>query len=458
MPSTYSALKFQLMATGENTTTWGDVTNLNLEAVDQAIAQSSDVSFSSANVTISLSDTNNSQAARNLRLRCTGTTGGSARNLVVPDIEKPYIVQNDCADAITVKTSAGTGITVPAGKTIWVYADGTNVVDAVTHLSSVTLATNITTGLGAVGTPSYTFTGDLNTGMWSPAADTVAFSTAGSERLRIDSAGDVGIGIGTPGRKLDIVAGPDTGNQLNGIRLHLSGSTTARAEFLLGTEALGAPFTSVRTGNDTNGYMNFFTGTGPAERMRITSAGDVGIGNTPSGTYKLEVTGAAYASSMVLGAALPIASGGTGGTDAAGARTALAAAASGANTDITALDQDVTVTATGTIAANSLGFRGIPQNARTGAYTLTLDDAGKHISNTTGGFAIPANGTTAFPIGTTVVLFNNSASSQNITITTDTLRFAGTSLTGTRTLDGYGLATCVKVATTVWVISGAGVG
>ena len=49
--------------------------------------------------------------------------------------------------------------------------------------------------LGAVGTPSYTFTGDLNTGLWSPAADTVAFSTAGSERMRLDSSGNLGLGV-----------------------------------------------------------------------------------------------------------------------------------------------------------------------------------------------------------------------------------------------------------------------
>jgi hypothetical protein len=52
-----------------------------------------------------------------------------------------YIVNNGCADAITVKNTTGTGITVPAGKTMWVYNTGTNVVDAVTHLSSLTLAT-----------------------------------------------------------------------------------------------------------------------------------------------------------------------------------------------------------------------------------------------------------------------------------------------------------------------------
>ena len=139
---------------------------------------------------------------------------------------------------------------------------------------------------------------------------------------------------------------------------------------------------------------------------------------------------------------------------AAAARTAISAAESGVNTDITALDQDVVITATGTIAADTIGFRGLPQNSQTSGYTLALSDAGKHISTTTGGVIIPANSSIAFPVGTAIVIFNNSGSSQTISITTDTLRLAGTATTGSRTLLQYGLATCVKVASTTWVVSG----
>jgi hypothetical protein len=158
-----------------------------------------------------------------------------------------------------------------------------------------------------------------------------------------------------------------------------------------------------------------------------------------------------------LTTALAVTQGGTGSSNAGGARSNLGAAASGANTDITALDQDVTITATGTIAADTIGYRGLPQNSKTAAYTLALSDAGKHISITTGGVVIPANSSVVFPIGTTIVVYNDSASNQNISITTDTLRLAGTATTGTRTLAQRGLATCVKVASTTWVISGAGV-
>lgn len=157
MPSTYSNLKIQLMATGENATTWGNVTNVNLgTAIEEAIVGSADVTFASNNQTLTLTDNNSSQTARNMRLRCTGTTGGSTRNLVVPSIEKPYIVQNDCADSVVVKTSAGTGITVPAGKTMWVYSDATNVVDVANHLTSLTLDTALAVAQGGTGTATLT--------------------------------------------------------------------------------------------------------------------------------------------------------------------------------------------------------------------------------------------------------------------------------------------------------------
>ena len=152
MPSTYSNLKLQLMATGENLATWGNVTNVNLgTALEEAVVGSANVTLASANVTLTLSDTNTTQVARNLRLNLIGTTGGATRNLVVPSIEKTYIVNNTCADSVLVKTAAGSGITVPAGKTMWVYNNGTDVVDATTHLSSLTLASALPVASGGTG-------------------------------------------------------------------------------------------------------------------------------------------------------------------------------------------------------------------------------------------------------------------------------------------------------------------
>ena len=151
MASIYSSLKIQLMTTGENLSTWGIVTNTNLgTALEEAIAGSADVAFSSSDVTLTLSDSNATQAARNMRLNLTGTSGG-ARVLNVPAIEKMYVVKNGLADACTVKVSGQTGVAVPAGKSMLLFNNGTDVVDAVTHLSSLTLASALPVASGGTG-------------------------------------------------------------------------------------------------------------------------------------------------------------------------------------------------------------------------------------------------------------------------------------------------------------------
>jgi len=135
MPSTYSNLKIQLMATGENVGVWGNVTNDNLSvAIEQALVETATITFASANVTLTLTDTNAAQNARALRLNLTGTTGG-ARDLIVPAIQKPYIVNNGTGDVITVKVSGQTGIAVPAGNSYLLYNNGTDVVNAFEGIS-----------------------------------------------------------------------------------------------------------------------------------------------------------------------------------------------------------------------------------------------------------------------------------------------------------------------------------
>ena len=135
MASTYSDLKIELIGTGEQVGTWGNTTNTNLgTALEEAITGSATVTFSSADETLTLTNTNASQTARNLRIVCTGTSGG-ARNLILGSgcqIEKLYIIQNDLADNLTVKNTTGTGVVVPAGAKALVYNNATNVIDALT--------------------------------------------------------------------------------------------------------------------------------------------------------------------------------------------------------------------------------------------------------------------------------------------------------------------------------------
>lgn len=130
-------------------------------------------------------------------------------------------------------------------------------------------------------------------------------------------------------------------------------------------------------------------------------------------------------------------------------------ATSGSYTDLT--DKPTSYTVDG---VNPVGYLEIPQNVKSANYTLVLSDSGEQITKTgTGAFTvtIPANTSVAFPIGTVVTFVNNAASGNlTIAITTDTLRLAGSSTTGSRTLAAYGIATAVKVGATVWMITGAG--
>jgi len=232
MASTYSNLKIQLMTTGENNTTWGNVTNVNLgTAIEEAITGSADVAFSSGNVTLTLTDTNSTQSARNLRLNLTGTTGG-ARNLVVPAIEKVYIVNNTCADAVTIKNATGTGIAVPAGKTLYVFNDGTNVVDAITHLVSLTLGTPLATTSGGTGSN----TGALNGSNVSSGVVAVSYGGTGAATLTgmLKGTGTSAFTAATAGT--DYVA-PGTATNFTAKQTFTGTSTTLATKLISATEA-----------------------------------------------------------------------------------------------------------------------------------------------------------------------------------------------------------------------------
>lgn len=115
-------------------------------------------------------------------------------------------------------------------------------------------------------------------------------------------------------------------------------------------------------------------------------------------------------------------------------------------------------TVDGTDAA---GFRNIPVNSQSAAYTAVLADSGKCIFHPSTDaiartFTIPANASVAYPIGTAISFVNMTSQVVSIVITTDTMYLAGTGTTGTRSLAQYGTATALKMTSTTWIISGAG--
>jgi hypothetical protein len=206
MASTYSDLKIELIGTGEQVGTWGSTTNTNLgTALEEAIVGSADVAFSSADVTLTLTNTNGTQSARHLRLNLTGTSGG-ARNLILGSgcqIDKPYIIANGLADTVTVKNTTGTGIAVPAGKTMWIYNNGTNVVEAMNHSASLTLTTPLPVASGGTGSSTAAFNGanitDLNasnisSGTIANARTTATSSNTPSTIVSRDGSGDTTVG------------------------------------------------------------------------------------------------------------------------------------------------------------------------------------------------------------------------------------------------------------------------
>jgi hypothetical protein len=117
-----------------------------------------------------------------------------------------------------------------------------------------------------------------------------------------------------------------------------------------------------------------------------------------------------------------------------------------------------TLTVDGT---NEVGFRNIPQNSQSAAYTLVLADAGKHIFHPSSDanartFTIPDNGSVAYPIGTAITFINMTSQVVTIAITTDTMYLSAAGTTGSRSLAQYGSATAIKMTSTTWLISGSG--
>lgn len=273
MASTYSDLKIELIGTGEQSGTWGTTTNNNLStALGEAITGTADVAFSSADVTLTLTNTNAAQTARNLRLNLTGTSGG-ARNLILGSgcqIEKLYLINNNVADAVTVKNTTGSGVVVPAGKSMYVFNNATDVVDVLTYFSGtvVSSAATITGGtingttIGGSSAAAGSFTtlaasgntaltGDLavngNTTLGNASGDTITLNAATANvpnNLNFNGTGSVRVPNGTTGERPSPAAGMIRYNVTTG---EFEGYTTAWGNIGGGASAGGAIYENKNT-------------------------------------------------------------------------------------------------------------------------------------------------------------------------------------------------------------------
>jgi hypothetical protein len=131
MASTFSTdLKLELMATGENAGTWGDITNDNLDLVQQAVAGYQEIDVASADVTLVMTDGTISNA-RNMTLKFTGTLAGNRVVNFPTTIEKLFNIIDGTDHAgytLTFKVTSQTGFLLCEGNSYICHADGTDIV------------------------------------------------------------------------------------------------------------------------------------------------------------------------------------------------------------------------------------------------------------------------------------------------------------------------------------------
>lgn len=228
--------------------------------------------------------------------------------------------------------------------------------------------------LGTSALPGVPFVGDLDTGMWSPGANIIAWSVNGSEALRVNSNGDWLVGLTMPFFAL--------ANRKN---LEIAGTTSA----LLGFGRAGVGTGYILSNATAMTYMQvenlpMLFGTNNITRMQITAAGVI--------------------------------------QDAAGLE---------------------------------LGWKDVPLAPNAGAYVLSAANRGVAV-NQSDAASVTIN--TGLPPGQTTTLLNNNAAAQTVIQGAGlTLRLAGTTTTGNRTIAARGMATLLVVTSTEVWISGAGV-
>ena len=290
MASTYSALKIELISAGDQKGTWGNTTNTNLGTpLEEAIVGRGVVSFpADGNLAIDLTNTNSTQVARHYILSLTSAVALTAtRSLIVPAIDKPYIIENNTTggQSILVKTELGTGVTIPHGKTAMVYANSANVVSAVSYIPTLSIGTDLSVADGGTGLSTLTANNViLGNGASSPTfvAPGVSGRVLTSNGTTWTSAAPPASGVGTVTSVgasvpsvLSISGSPITSSgtlaiTYSGTALPLANGGTAATSASGARSSLAVP--GLATNNTYTGTSTFLGATPFASRVAIGDA------------------------------------------------------------------------------------------------------------------------------------------------------------------------------------------
>jgi len=454
MVSSYTPNKrIEKPANGDYNNTWSTPVNSDWDIIDRAFGGTTTLNAVAASGTVALT-VNQYQAPI---VAITGALTANVNYQLPAGVGGFWFVFNNTSGSFSILfSSAGGGstVTLAQGKTTAVICDGTNVGLADTSVPSAA---------GSTTQVQYNLSGQL----------------AGSSGFVFDGSGNVGIGTASPGARLDVAGGNVRIANNQNIQFRNAAGTGFAAILLqsddnfVASNAAGTPifsFTQAANplaiyGGNANNRMTFDTGinavfwaTNGSERMRIDSAGNVGIGTSSPSTYgKFAIAGTGTVISSVVGDA-------TGeGQIVYNNVTAGRISVAGAFPLIfqTNSNERFRITSTGAITSsdlpNAVGYKGIPQSTNT---TAAVGDIGKHIYVST---SVTINAS-VFSAGDSFVIVNSNTATTSINIVAGagvTLRLAGTTTSGTpRPILPNGMASVLCVvggASPVFLISGAGV-
>ena len=323
----------------------------------------------------------------------------------------------------------------------------------------------ITSGVSLTATREVTLGPNTVSKVWL-----IENATSGSQIITIKQGSGATVNVASGSKVMLVTDGLGAGAAVinaNPTEVGGSVSSVAVSGGTTGLTTSGGPITGSGTitfagtlavANGGTGITALGTGVAAAIAVNVGSAGAFTTFNgdlgTPSALVLTNATGTVTNLTLV--------------TPALGTPSALVLTnATGTLTSPTFVTPALGTPASGTLSSctvdgtDEVGFRNVPQNSKSAAYTLVLADSGKHIfhpvaDNTARTFTIPANASVAYSVGTAITFINMAVANVTIAITTDTLTLSADGTAGSRTLAQYGSATAIKITSTQWIISGSG--